>query len=63
VGATLTIAAAREAVVDFIVPYGGSTLQILVNTQYGLGSGVQYLSQDNQDLRYLKVSLFPLSFG
>ena len=55
-GADLTITSAREAVVDFLEPLSQYSLQILVNTQFGLGAGVQYLSQSDADLTYLQVS-------
>ncbi|OQV22948.1 hypothetical protein BV898_03000 [Hypsibius exemplaris] len=50
----LTITSAREAVVDFLVPFSQYELQLVVNTAFGLGNGVQYLCRQTADLELLK---------
>jgi len=56
VGTDVTITSSREAAADFLVPFSQYQLQIVANTQFGLGSSVQYICQDDADLQFLKNS-------
>jgi len=56
IGPDITLTAAREAVVDFLVPYALYNIQLVANTQFGITSDTQYLAEDNADLALLQKS-------